>query len=152
MAFIFQETHRLKKFVNCVLCFNSSILQHYEHGSYYQNKNNCHVKAVHAWGHRLLGVKCNAGWCESGIKLTLTGVESNTNLVWSSHNTGVVKFNTRDFAVLIFSWYKLLIYWFITVSSNQNQWLNYRLQIKEINILFTNIQYFYSRCLRRVNE
>ena len=33
------------------------------------------------------------------IKLTLTGVVNNTNLVWTSHNTGGVKSNTRVFAV-----------------------------------------------------
>ena len=33
-----------------------------------------------------LGVKFNT-WCESGIKLTPTGVEINTNLVWTSHKT-----------------------------------------------------------------
>ena len=49
----------------------------------------------------LLGVKFNTGWCESGIKLTPTGVEINTNLVWTSHNTGDVKFNTRVFASII---------------------------------------------------
>ena len=31
----------------------------------------------------------------SGIKLTPTGVKINTNLVWTSHNTGGVEFNTR---------------------------------------------------------
>ena len=35
----------------------------------------------------------------SGIKLTLTGVKINTNLVWTSHNTGGVEFNTGVFAV-----------------------------------------------------
>ena len=37
----------------------------------------------------------------SGIKLTPTGVKINTNLVWTSHNTGAVEFNTRVFAVNI---------------------------------------------------
>ena len=46
-----------------------------------------------------LGVKFNTCWCESGIKLTPTGVEIYTNLEWTSHNTGGVKFNTRVFAV-----------------------------------------------------
>ena len=33
------------------------------------------------------------------VKLTLTGVKINTNLVWTSHNTGGVEFNTGVFAV-----------------------------------------------------
>ena len=39
----------------------------------------------------LLGV--NTGWCENGIKLTPIGFEINSNLVWTSHNTGGVEFN-----------------------------------------------------------
>ena len=35
----------------------------------------------------------------SGIKLTPTGAKINTNLVWTSHNTGGVEFNTGVFAV-----------------------------------------------------
>ena len=35
----------------------------------------------------------------SAIKLTPTGVKINTNLVWSSHNTKGVKFNTGVFVV-----------------------------------------------------
>ena len=31
-----------------------------------------------------LGVKFNNGWCESGIKLTPTGVEIKTNLMCTS--------------------------------------------------------------------
>ena len=38
----------------------------------------------------LLGVKFNTGWCENGIQLFPIGVEINTNLVWTSHNTGVL--------------------------------------------------------------
>ena len=34
------------------------------------------------------------------VKLTPTGVEINTNLVWTSHNIGGVEFNTGVFAVL----------------------------------------------------
>ena len=34
------------------------------------------------------------------VKLTPTGVKINTNLVWTSHNTGGVEFNTGVFAVL----------------------------------------------------
>ena len=34
------------------------------------------------------------------VKLTSTGVKINTNLVWTSHNTGGVEFNTGVFAVL----------------------------------------------------
>ena len=33
------------------------------------------------------------------VKLTPTGVKINTNLVWTSHNTGGVEFNTGVFAV-----------------------------------------------------
>ena len=33
------------------------------------------------------------------VKLTPTGVKIKTNLVWTSHNTGGVEFNTRVFAV-----------------------------------------------------
>ena len=33
------------------------------------------------------------------VKLTPTGVEINTNLVWTSNNTGGVEFNTGVFAV-----------------------------------------------------
>ena len=36
------------------------------------------------------------------VKLTPTGVKINTNLVWTSHNTGGVEFNTGVFAVYIF--------------------------------------------------
>ena len=38
----------------------------------------------------LLGVKFNTGWCESGIKLTLTGVEINAILVWTSYDPEVL--------------------------------------------------------------
>ena len=34
------------------------------------------------------------------VKLTPTGVKINTNLVWTSHNTGGVEFNTGVFAVV----------------------------------------------------
>ena len=37
----------------------------------------------------------------SGIKLTPTGVKINTNLVWTSHNTRDVEFNTIAFAEYI---------------------------------------------------
>ena len=50
----------------------------------------------------ILGVKYNTSWCESGIKPNLTGVEITTNLIWTSYNTGGVKFNTRAFAVIGF--------------------------------------------------
>ena len=33
------------------------------------------------------------------VKLTPTGVKINTNLVWTSHNTGGFEFNTGVFAV-----------------------------------------------------
>ena len=33
------------------------------------------------------------------VKLTPTGVKINTNLVWTSHNTRGVEFNTGVFAV-----------------------------------------------------
>ena len=33
------------------------------------------------------------------IKLTPSGVKINTNLVWTSHNTGGVEFNTGVFAM-----------------------------------------------------
>ena len=33
------------------------------------------------------------------VKLTPAGVKINTNLVWTSHNTGGVEFNTGVFAV-----------------------------------------------------
>ena len=35
------------------------------------------------------------------VKLTPTGVKINTNLVWTSHNTGGVEFNTGVFAMYI---------------------------------------------------
>ena len=51
----------------------------------------------------------------SGIKLTPTGVKINTNLVWTSHNTGGVKFNTGVFAVLtpdlVYCWGLKLIHY-----------------------------------------
>ena len=44
----------------------------------------------------LVGLKFNTGWCESDIKLTLTGVEINTTLVWPSQNNGVLN-STAEF-------------------------------------------------------
>ena len=37
------------------------------------------------------------------VKLTPTGVKINTNLVWTSHNTRGVEFNTGVFALYILS-------------------------------------------------
>ena len=58
------------------------------------------------------GVKFNTGGCYSNtyqckithqmVKLTPTGVKINTSLVWTSHNTGGVKFNTRGFCSVIY--------------------------------------------------
>ena len=44
------------------------------------------------------------------VKLTLTGVKINTNLVWTSHNTGGVEFNTGVFAVNVSNKFRLLVH------------------------------------------
>ena len=44
------------------------------------------------------------------VKLTPTDVKINTNLVWTSHNTGGVEFNTGVFAVYTMAYGLITVY------------------------------------------
>ena len=57
------------------------------------------------------------------VKLTPTGVKINTNLVWTSHNTGGVKFNTGVFAVYSFLSVLLRLVMSPIIFNEQRLWI-----------------------------